>query len=143
MDFSHLHRTSKGLEYKPDTIGIGFYGRHTFACTVPRKAKPQAGKEDIQKELSIPAELAIDANCDLNDCKKSKGSVATKILCGKRYVAQTMIDSEFVMTSAFTYKPSSNHKFIWSDQINLKKLFTNPKEGVDYKYGFTFEFDFD
>ena len=50
-----------------------------------------------------------------------------------------MYDDKFIMSSMFSYVPKKGFKLIWSDQLNTKKLFTNPRDGLDYKYGFTLE----
>jgi len=88
-----------------------------------------------------PIEIGAEGNVDLMKGNKFAGKVAAKMTCGKKYTTQTMLDSDYKLTNAFTYIPRRGFKFIWSDQLDTKKFFTNPTGGIDYRYGFTFEFN--
>ena len=89
-------------------------------------------------EETLKTELGAEASLNLASHEvKARGGFKT--LCGKDYTLQMMADQDFKVSSAFSFAPHKNFKFIWSDQLDAKKLFTNPKDGIDYKYGFTIE----
>ena len=128
---------TKNLEY-PGKIGLGFHGKTPFEYTADVKTKDGVA-EKIQK---CSAEYGSEAFVDFSNGKKILGKIAGKFCLGTRYTYQAMFDNDFKLTSAFTYIPKKGFKLIWSDQLDTKKLLTNPKDGIDYNYGFTFEMNF-
>ena len=102
------------------------------------KGDKKVGEKVETVEETLTTELGAEGSLNLTSHElKARGGA--KMLCGKDYTLQTMYDQDFKLSSAFSFAPHKNFKFIWSDQIDTKKLFTNPKDGVDYKYGFTIE----
>ena len=119
----------------PGKVAIGIHDREVFDLNWDKKTK-----EGVKnKTYHCPAEFALEASVDLNNANKFAARGAAKLISGPKYTFQTMYDSDFKLTSAFTYIPKKGFKLIWSDQLDTKKLVTDPKGGIGYTYGFTLE----
>ncbi len=135
MYISSLSQT-KSFQF-PGTVGIGLHGDAEFQYCGDKKVDGEV--KDVKEKL--PVEFAAEVNLDLQT-HDVKARAASKMLCGKECTLQMMYDQDFKLSSGFTYTPHKNFKFMWSDQVDTKKLFTNPKDGIDYKYGFTVELNY-
>ena len=128
---------SKNLAY-PGKIGLGFHGKTPFEYNTDVKTKDGVA----EKALKCTTEYGSEAFVNFSDENKVSGKIAGKLCIGTKYTYQSMFDDNFKFSSAFTYIPKKGFKLIWSDQFDAKKMFTNPKDGIDYTYGFTFEMNF-
>ncbi len=118
----------------PGTVGLGMYASLDMKCTCDKKV----GDDVKPSEETLKTELGAEGTLNLQNHElKARGGF--KMLCGKDYTFQMMADQDFKLSSAFSFAPHKNFKFIWSDQFDAKKLCTKPQEGIDYKYGFTVE----
>lgn len=135
---AYIKASSSGLE-KPEKIGLGIHGKSQFNATCETKTKDGVASETC----TLPAEFGAEASVNLKKNNEFEGRIGGKLTYGSDYTLQSMFSHDFKLTSAFTFAPKKGFKLIWSDQLDTKKLFTNPKDGIDYKYGFTAEVNFD
>jgi len=130
---TYIKHQTRSFEY-PGTVIVGIHDKENFECHCEKKTK----KGVTEKKVKLPTEFGAETSFDLKDIAKFVAKVATKVNVGKKYIFQTMYDSDFKLTSAYTYMPKKGFKLIWSDQINTKELIMNPA-GKIYNYGFTVE----
>jgi len=114
------------------------YGKSKFKCV----SKDKMEKEGKVKDCKCPTEYAAEATVDLNKENKFAGKVGTRVKCGDNFSVQAKIDSHWLLSGALTYVPVKGYKLSWSDQVNAKNLFTNPRGDLEYKYGFTIAVNF-
>jgi hypothetical protein len=119
---------------------LKFPGLLTLAYHVKDTYKDYKYRPTDETSYNFPWECGIEASYDFEKKDIDNVKVGSKVSCGTSYIAQAMIDKDFKVSSAFTYTPNPNFKFIWSDNLNFKALFTQPTAKF-YTYGFTFEYD--
>ena len=122
----------------PGKFTIGVYNKQKYECTCDKKTK----KGVVSKTSESPIEYGAEASIDLMAKeKKLLAKTGLKTTWDNKYTAQLMYDSDFKLSSAFSYVPKKGFKLMWSDQVDTKKLVTDPKGGIGYLYGFTLEFN--
>ena len=104
--------------------------------------KTAEGIEETIKQR-IPIELGHEISYDLGTSKLA-WEVGSRLSflqekCGMR----AKFNNEYVLSSAFSFAPTHHLKFSLSDQLNARKLFTGLKDGIDYKYGFSIDVNFE
>lgn len=119
----------------PGKVGFGAYGKNSLSSKCDFIGKD---KKVIEKDCKISTETAIECGFDL-ETKNFDGRIGIKMSDGKKYTMQLMMNHALKVSSSFSFVPKKGFKFIWSDEIDTKKLCCAPHEGLGYNYGFTLE----
>lgn len=133
--FGYMRHEAKNLVF-PGKFGLGFWSKHTFNGNCESIG---ADKKVASTTCTLPTEFAAEGSIDLANKNSLSGRIGTKMLMNDEYSMQLMIDHDAKISSAYSYTPTKGFKFIWSDNFDAKKLFTNPAGGINYNYGFTIE----
>ncbi len=126
----------RSFEY-PGRLGFGVYAQTVFESLCDRRTAEGVTK----RPCALPVEFVAESFVDMQKRNGVEGRTGMRVGFGKRHTMQAKLDSELRLATALSYAPKKGFKFVWSSQINLRKLVADPRNGIDYLGGFSLELD--